>query len=145
MSTDAPGAYADQPPPIEVFKQQSGKVLRIAAMVKELVVELHAEPLDAASRHRLRSIHARTIRELQDGLAPDLREELQRLALPLTEDAEPSDAELRIAQAQLMGWLEGLDHGIQTAVACQQLAATAQTRTDTPSPLIGPNMLRPMI
>jgi hypothetical protein len=82
--------------------------------------------LDDASRNRLREIHATSIRELEDGLAPELREELERLTLPFGEDATPSDAELRIAQAQLVGWLEGLFHGIQTALFAQQMAARAQ-------------------
>jgi len=82
--------------------------------------------LDDASRERLRDIHRTSIRELEEGLAPELREELERLTLPFTEDSVPSDAELRIAQAQLVGWLEGLFHGIQTALFAQQMAARAQ-------------------
>ena len=82
---------------------------------------MRAAPLDDASRNRLREIHKTSIRELEDGLAPELREELERLTLPFGEDAVPSDAELRIAQAQLVGWLEGLFHGIQTALFAQQL------------------------
>jgi hypothetical protein len=74
----------------------------------------------------LRDIHATSIRELEDGLAPELREELDRLTLPFSEGTVPSDAELRIAQAQLVGWLEGLFHGIQTALFAQQMAARAQ-------------------
>jgi hypothetical protein len=83
-------------------------------------------PLDDASRNRLKEIHASSIKELEDGLAPELVEELERLSLPFTEDATPSDAELRIAQAQLVGWLEGLFHGIQTAIYAQQVSARAQ-------------------
>ena len=82
--------------------------------------------LDEASRARLREIHRSSIKELESGLAPELRDELERLSLPFTEDAIPSDAELRIAQAQLVGWLEGLFHGIQTALFAQQMAARAQ-------------------
>jgi hypothetical protein len=82
--------------------------------------------LDDASRNRLREIHKASIHELEDGLAPELRDELERLTLPFTENAIPSDAELRIAQAQLVGWLEGLFHGIQTALFAQQMAARAQ-------------------
>jgi hypothetical protein len=74
----------------------------------------------------LREIHKRSILELEDGLAPELRDELERLSLPFTEDSTPSDAELRIAQAQLVGWLEGLFHGIQTALFAQQMAARVQ-------------------
>jgi hypothetical protein len=71
-------------------------------------------------------VHAKSIKELESGLTPELRAELERLSLPFTEDAVPSDAELRIAQAQLVGWLEGLFHGIQTALFAQQMAARMQ-------------------
>src|SRR6202163_2232705 len=103
--------------------QQPAKVMRIGTMIKQLLEEVRAAPLDDASRNRLREIHAKSVRELEEGLAPELREELERLALPLTEDTVPSDAELRIAQAQLVGWLERLFHGIQTALFAQQMAA----------------------
>ena len=106
--------------------EQPAKVMRIGTMIKQLLEEVRAAPLDDASRNRLREIHATSIRELEDGLAPELRDELERLALPFTEDEVPSDAELRIAQAQLVGWLEGLFHGIQTALFAQQMAARAQ-------------------
>jgi hypothetical protein len=106
--------------------EQPAKVMRIGTMIKQLLEEVRAAPLDDASRGRLREIHARSIRELEDGLAPELRDELERLALPFTDDSLPSDAELRIAQAQLVGWLEGLFHGIQTALFAQQMAARAQ-------------------
>ncbi len=106
--------------------EQPAKVMRIGTMIKQLLEEVRAAPLDDASRNRLRDIHKTSIRELEDGLAPELREELERLTLPFTDDAVPSDAELRIAQAQLVGWLEGLFHGIQTALFAQQMAARAQ-------------------
>lgn len=106
--------------------EQPAKVMRIGTMIKQLLEEVRAAPLDEASRNRLRAIHATSIRELEDGLAPELREELERLTLPFGENATPSDAELRIAQAQLVGWLEGLFHGIQTALFAQQMAARAQ-------------------
>lgn len=106
--------------------QQPAKVMRIGTMIKQLLEEVRAAPLDEASRSRLREIHSTSIRELEDGLAPELRDELQRLALPFSEDTVPTDAELRIAQAQLVGWLEGLFHGIQTALFAQQMAARAQ-------------------
>jgi hypothetical protein len=100
--------------------------MRIGTMIKQLLEEVRAAPLDDASRGRLREIHARSVRELEAGLAPELREELERLTLPFGEDSLPSDAELRIAQAQLVGWLEGLFHGIQTALFAQQMAARSQ-------------------
>jgi proteasome activator-like protein len=106
--------------------EQPAKVMRIGTMIKQLLEEVRAAPLDEASRNRLREIHQRSIAELEDGLAPELREELERLSLPFTDGGTPSDAELRIAQAQLVGWLEGLFHGIQTALFAQQMAARAQ-------------------
>ncbi|GAA4748687.1 proteasome activator protein Bpa [Modestobacter marinus] len=106
--------------------EQPAKVMRIGTMIKQLLEEVRAAPLDDASRNRLRDIHASSIRELEQGLAPELREELDRITLPFTEGETPSDAELRIAQAQLVGWLEGVFHGIQTALFAQQMAARAQ-------------------
>ncbi|HZB49078.1 MAG TPA: bacterial proteasome activator family protein [Mycobacteriales bacterium] len=106
--------------------EQPAKVMRIGTMVKQLLEEVRAAPLDDASRVRLREIHRTSIRELEDGLSPDLREELDRLTLPFDDRSTPTDAELRIAQAQLVGWLEGLFHGIQTALFAQQMAARVQ-------------------
>jgi hypothetical protein len=106
--------------------EQPAKVMRIGTMIKQLLEEVRAAPLDEASRNRLRDIHAASIRELEEGLSPDLREELERITLPFSEGETPSDAELRIAQAQLVGWLEGVFHGIQTALFAQQMAARAQ-------------------
>jgi hypothetical protein len=106
--------------------EQPAKVMRIGTMIKQLLEEVRAAPLDEASRSRLREIHATSIRELEQGLAPELRDELDRLTLPFNEGTVPSDGELRIAQAQLVGWLEGLFHGIQTALFAQQMAARAQ-------------------
>ena len=95
-------------------------------MIRQLLEEVKAAPLDEASRNRLKEIHQASIHELEAGLAPELVEELERLTLPFSEDQTPSDGELRIAQAQLVGWLEGLFHGIQTAIYAQQMAARAQ-------------------
>ncbi len=106
--------------------EQPAKVMRIGTMVKQLLEEVRAAPLDEAGRSRLKEIHQRSIDELEDGLAPELRAELDRLSLPFDTDRVPSEAELRIAQAQLVGWLEGLFHGIQTAIIAQQMAARAQ-------------------
>jgi hypothetical protein len=106
--------------------EQPAKVMRIGSMVKQLLEEVRSAPLDEASRMRLREVHHRSVEELADGLAPELREELERLTLPFTDDQVPTDAELRIAQAQLVGWLEGLFHGIQTALFAQQMAARVQ-------------------
>ena len=106
--------------------EQPAKVMRIGSMIKQLLEEVRSAPLDDASRARLKEIHQRSIAELEDGLAPELVEELDRLTLPFTDDSIPSDAELRIAQAQLVGWLEGLFHGIQTALFAQQMTARAQ-------------------
>jgi hypothetical protein len=106
--------------------EEPAKVMRIGTMIKQLLEEVRAAPLDEASRNRLRDIHAASIRELEEGLSPELREELERITLPFNEGETPSDAELRIAQAQLVGWLEGVFHGIQTALFAQQMAARAQ-------------------
>jgi hypothetical protein len=100
--------------------------MRIGTMIKQLLEEVRSAPLDEDGRKRLADIHHLSIHELEDGLAPELREELDRLTLPFVEGRVPSEAELRIAQAQLVGWLEGLFHGIQTALFAQQRAARAQ-------------------
>ena len=105
--------------------EQPAKVMRIGSMIKNLLEEVRNAPLDEAGRARLAEIHRRSIEELKAGLAPELVEELDRIALPFS-SAAPSDAELRIAQAQLVGWLEGLFHGIQTALFAQQMAAQQQ-------------------
>ena len=106
--------------------EQPAKVLRIGSMIKQLLEEVRQAPLDDASRSRLREIYETSVRELAEGLSPDLRDELAKLALPFEGDAPPSDAELRVAQAQLVGWLEGLFHGIQATLFAQQMAARAQ-------------------
>ena len=108
--------------------EQPAKVMRIGSMVKQLLEEVRSAPLDEAGRIRLAEIHRRSISELEQGLAPELIDELERITLPFGDEA-PSDAELRIAQAQLVGWLEGLFHGIQTALFAQQMAAQQQLQT----------------
>ncbi len=105
--------------------EQPGKVMRIGSMVKQLLEEVRQAPLDEAGRTRLREIYELSVRELATGLSPDLAAELDRMALPFDRDV-PSEAELRIAQAQLVGWLEGLFHGIQATLIAQQMAARAQ-------------------
>jgi hypothetical protein len=120
------GGLEDDGAGISGMVEEPAKVMRIGTMIKQLLEEVRAAPLDEASRNRLRDIHAASIRELEDGLSPDLREELERITLPFSEGETPSDAELRIAQAQLVGWLEGVFHGIQTALFAQQMAARAQ-------------------
>jgi hypothetical protein len=114
-------------PPVEVVEaiEHPAKVMRIGSMVKQLLDEVRQAPLDQASRQRLREIYELSVRELGEGLSPDLRAELDRLTLPFGE-GEPTDAELRIAQAQLVGWLEGLFQGIQATLFAQQMAARSQ-------------------
>ena len=121
-----PGAVGEDPTSVAEMVEQPAKVMRIGSMIKQLLEEVRQAPLDEASRVRLKEIHASSVKELEAGLAPELVEELERLSLPFTEEAIPSEAELRIAQAQLVGWLEGLFHGIQTALFAQQMAARAQ-------------------
>jgi Protein of unknown function (DUF2587) len=106
--------------------EQPAKVMRIGSMIRQLLEEVKSAPLDEASRQRLKEIYRQSIKELESGLAPELVEELERLTLPFTGSEAPTDAELRISQAQLVGWLEGLFHGIQTAIYAQQMAARAQ-------------------
>jgi hypothetical protein len=105
--------------------EQPAKVMRIGGMIRQLLEEVKSAPLDEASRTRLAGIYASSIKELEAGLAPELVDELERLSLPFSSET-PSEAELRIAQAQLVGWLEGLFHGIQTTIYAQQVAARAQ-------------------
>lgn len=116
---------SDERGPAELVEQPA-KVMRVASMIKQLLEEVRSAPLDEAGRARLAQIHQQSIAELKDGLAPELVEELDRLALPFGAGSTPSDAELRIAQAQLVGWLEGLFHGIQAALVAQQMAAQNQ-------------------
>ena len=104
---------------------QPAKVMRIGSMIRQLLEEVRQAPLDEKSRTRLREIYETSVHELAEGLSPDLQEELSRLALPFTDDA-PSESELRIAQASLVGWLEGLFHGIQATLFAQQMAARQQ-------------------
>ncbi|GAB3705708.1 bacterial proteasome activator family protein [Mariniluteicoccus flavus] len=112
--------------PVGSMVEEPAKVMRIGHMTRTLLEEIKSAPLDDASRKRLREVYAASVAELKDGLDPELAAELERIAQPFAEDATPSDAELRIAQAQLVGWLEGLFQGIQTALVAQQMAARAQ-------------------
>ena len=105
---------------------EPAKVMRIGTMVKQLLEEVRSAPLDERSRARLADIYATSVGELAEGLSDDLREELERLSLPFDDAEVPSEAELRVAQAQLVGWLEGLFHGIQMALSAQQMAARSQ-------------------
>ena len=106
--------------------EQPAKVMRIGSMVRQLLEEVRGAPLDDAGRARLAQVHERSLVELEDGLSPELVAELRRISLPFGDGETPTDAELRIAQAQLVGWLEGLFHGIQTALVAQQVAARSQ-------------------
>jgi proteasome activator-like protein len=106
--------------------EQPAKLLRIAVMVRELLEEVRRAPVDENARQHLRDIHSKVIAELKTGLSGALAEELDRISLPLPASGVPSESEIRIAQAQLLGWLEGLFQGIQAAIATQQLAAQAQ-------------------
>jgi Protein of unknown function (DUF2587) len=112
--------------PVTEMVEQPAKVMRIGSMIRQLLEEVRAAPLDEKSRARLKEIHQSSIKELEDGLAPELVSELERLSLPFDEQDLPSESELRVAQAQLVGWLEGLFHGIQTTLFAQQMAARAQ-------------------
>jgi Protein of unknown function (DUF2587) len=106
--------------------EHPAKVMRIGTMVRQLLDEVRHAPLDDASRNRMREVYETSVKELSEVLSDELREELERLALPFGGDAIPSDAELRVAHAQLVGWLEGLFHGIQATLFAQQMEARAQ-------------------
>ena len=105
---------------------EPAKVMRIGSMVKQLLDEVRDMELDEPSRERLAEIYERSVVELSEALSPDLQEELRMLALPFDEDTVPTEPELRIAKAQLVGWLEGLFHGIQASLVAQQMAARQQ-------------------
>lgn len=105
---------------------EPAKVMRIGSMVKQLLEEVRAADLDAASRERLAEVYERSIVEVSEALSPDLQEELRSLSLPFDHEGIPSEAELRVAKAQLVGWLEGLFHGIQASLMAQQFAAQQQ-------------------
>ena len=105
---------------------EPAKVMRIGSMVKQLLEEVRGSALDEASRERLAEIYERSIVELSEAMSPDLQEELRMLALPFKDGEVPSEGEIRVAKAQLVGWLEGLFHGIQATLFAQQLAARQQ-------------------
>jgi len=150
--TDQPAVLDPDRPPTEPGEtggageqmiESPAKVLRIGSMTKELLEEVRRAPLDEAGRARLREIYDTSVSELSDCLADDLRQELARLSSPF-DDGTPSEAELRVAQAQLVGWLEGLFHGIQATLFSQQMAAQAQLqemrrRGLPPGPSTGPS------
>jgi Protein of unknown function (DUF2587) len=124
--------------------EQPAKVMRIGSMIKQLLEEVKSAPLDDKARQRLTEIHRRSIMELESGLAPELVDELDRLSLPFEPGATPSDPELRMAQAQLVGWLEGLFHGIQATLVAQQMAARMQLeqmRVGRPALPVGPSSI----
>jgi hypothetical protein len=122
VSTDE--VQAEQVPGESVT--QPAKVMRIGSMVKQLLEEVRNSELDEASRERLAELYERSVIEVSEALSPDLQEELRSLALPFEHDEVPSEAELRVAKAQLVGWLEGLFHGIQASMAAQQAMAQVQ-------------------
>jgi len=125
----SPDQVTQAPPPAPEQTEtvtEPAKVMRIGSMVKQLLEEVRTSPLDEASRERLAEIYERSIVELSDALSPDLQQELHMLALPFNDGVVPSESELRIAKAQLVGWLEGLFHGIQATLFAQQMAARQQ-------------------
>ena len=123
MPSVVPAAGDEEP---QESVESPGKVMRIGSMIKQLLEEVRQSDLDESSRERLREIYETSITELSSALSPDLSEELTRLAPPFDDDEVPSEAELRIAKAQLVGWLEGLFHGIQATLFAQQVAARQQ-------------------
>ncbi len=117
--------HGDQAPPRGAVSEPA-KVMRIGSMIKQLLEEVRTTELDLAGRNRLREIYDTSVEELSAALSPDLQTELASLVMPFGENEVPSESELRIAQAQLVGWLEGLFHGIQATLFAQQMAAQQQ-------------------
>ena len=141
-----PAAAKSGPAKLNELVDEPAKVMRIGTMIKQLLEEVRNAPLDDAARNRLAEIHERSLKELYDGLAPELVTELERINLPFPDDTTPTDAELRIAQAQLVGWLEGLFRGIQTAIAAQQTAnqqlqSRLQLRQLPPGTVLAPGVV----
>lgn len=122
---------------------EPAKVMRIGSMVKQLLEEVRGTPLDERSRERLAEIYERSIVEISSALSPDLAQELYELALPFREGEVPSEGELRVAKAQLVGWLEGLFHGIQATLFAQQFAARQQLEQmrQIPQNMSGPDQV----
>jgi hypothetical protein len=124
LTVDGPEPLDDDP--VDETIEQPAKVMRVGTMMKQLLEEVRAASLDEASRDRLKAIYETSVSELGSALSDDLRGELRRLALPFNEDGAPSADELRVAHAQLVGWLEGLVQGIQATLFAQQMAAQQQ-------------------
>ncbi len=120
--THADGATEDEVPDIN----SPAKIIRIGAMVKQLLEEVRGTSLDEASRGQLRDIYERSLDQLKSALSPELADELEELSFDFPEGSVPSETELRMAQSQLVGWLEGLFHGIQAALVAQQMSARQQ-------------------
>lgn len=126
VPTEGDGATLEPRESDKESVEQPAKVMRIGSMIKQLLEEVRQAPLDERSRARLREIYDTSVSELADGLSPDLREELAGMTSPFGPGEVPSESELRVAQAQLVGWLEGLFQGIQATLFAQQMAARAQ-------------------
>lgn len=122
---------------------EPAKVMRIGTMIRQLLEEVKATELDEPGRDRLKEIYETSVEELSEALSPDLRAELARLALPFDEDDIPTGPELRVAQAQLVGWLEGLFHGIQATLFAQQNAARQQLEQIQQGQALPPGQGRP--
>jgi hypothetical protein len=120
------GGDGAEPDDASEYVSEPAKVMRVGSMIRQLLEEVRSTPLDEPSRVRLREIYETSVRELGSALSPDLNDELERLAFPFADDGVPTEVELRIAQAQLVGWLEGLFHGIQATLFAQQMAARQQ-------------------
>jgi hypothetical protein len=119
------GEGSDGSQPAQEQVTQPTKLIRIASMVRNMLEEVRRAPIDDAGRKALREIHERSIHELEGVLSPDLKRELSDVVLPFNSDA-PTESEVRLAQAQLVGWLEGLFQGIQATLFTQQMAAQGQ-------------------
>ena len=104
--------------------EQPAKLIRIAAMIREMLEDVRQSKPDEAGRQRVRVIYDRAVAGLKEGVSKELQDELDTLTIPL--DKNSSESEIRLAQAQLVGWLEGLFQGIQAALWSQHMQARAE-------------------
>ena len=145
LVSSEPNAEAAGEEPEEHEVESPAKLIRIGGMIKQLLDEVHNTSLDEPARQQLRDIYENSISELRDAMSTELGDELDRLTLDFSDDSVPTEAQLRIAKAQLVGWLEGLFHGIQASLMAQQIAARSQLeqmRGQLPSG--GPGPVGPM-
>jgi len=133
--TDTPEAPSQPEPAIS----DPAKLIRLGTMLQTLMAEVRNADTDVESRKLLARIHNETMEELATVLSSDLMDELSEFTNCCDDEGVPTEAEIRVAQAQLVGWLQGLLQGLQASMAAQQTAAAQQlqqlaTRQSAPGP-----------